>query len=642
MSPQRLAALAAVAITPAAILVALLFLPVFGARHGLARSPLEGGGGAARTHGWLDFSGFYPAELEAGRPFNWMSAAGRIRLPRLDRRDPLTLSLWVQPAAANRPVDLGVAVDGIAAPPRRLAAGSQQVDIALPASGSTRAVIDLEVSQALVPGGNDTRSLGMRVDGIALTGAYGSLRIPALSLREAAIAGLALGVVAALMLGARPLAFAAGAGAAAWFGFLVAFDGAFLGPYVDRVQAIAVACAAAAFLMTIATNDPGEPWGFRAAACVAVMLTACQLALFVHPMATVGDSIFHVHRAMVVQGGEYFFTSITPRPFFEFPYPPGLYVVAGPLWHTFRSEMEHVWLLRAIVIVSEALLALALYAVVFANWRNRRAAFMTSAVTLLLPVGLNTICTSNLTNSFGQSIFGIGVAAVLCADVWPSKRWWFVAAGTALICGGFLSHFSTFSVGIPLLSACAAAVFVGGRGAPRRIAVALVLALAIASTASVAVYYAHFMPVYKRTAQRLLAREGEARERSMVAPPTVKVERVATTVWAEFGTAVLIAGIAGAALLLRGRAGDPFTLALAGWAAVVIGFWLLGIVTAIEMRASLAAQPLAAIAAAYALARGIDAGRGWRVAAAIAIGSILLHAVSDWMMCLGFERFWNI
>ncbi len=642
MSPQRLAARAAVAITPAAILVAILFLPVFGARHGLAKAPLEGGGWTARTHGWLDFSGFYPAELDAERPFNWMSAAGRIRLLRLDRRDPLTLSLWAQPAATNRPVDLSVAVDGIAAPSRRLAAGSQQVDIALPASTSTRAVITLGVSQAFVPGGSDTRSLGMRVDGIALTPANGRLRIPAVSIREAAVAGLALGIIAALMLGAGPLAFAAGAGAAAWFGFLFAFDGAFLGPYPDRVQAIGLAGAVAALMLTLVTKDSGEPWGFRAAAGVALLLTACKLALFFHPMATVGDSIFHVHRAMVVERGEYFFTSITPRPFFEFPYPPGLYVVAGPLWQTFRSEMEHVWLLRTIVLVSEALLALALYGVVFLNWKDRRAAFIASAITLLLPVGLYTICTSNLTNSFGQSMFGIGIAAVLCADVWPAKRWWVIGAGTALICAGFLSHFSTFSVGIPLLFACAAAVFLGGRGAPRRAAVALLLALALASTASVALYYAHFMPVYKRTAERVLAREGEARQRSMVAPASVKAERVATTVWTEFGVAVLIAGIAAGGLLLRNRAHDPLTLALAGWAAVVIGFWLLGIVTAIELRASLAAQPLAAIVAAYALARGAGAGRVWRAAAAIAIASILLHAVSDWTMCLGFERFWLI
>jgi hypothetical protein len=640
--PRRAAALLAAALLPPVVLLSFLFLPVNPAHHGIARAPLEGGGWTARTHGWIDVSGFYPAELDAERPFTWMSRAGRLRLLRLDRSEPLTLSLWVQPAVANRPVDLTIAVDGIAVPPRRLAPGSQQVDIALPPSDNSRAIVNLEVSEALVPGGSDTRSLGMRVDGIALAPAAGRLRIPAISLREALVAGLALGVIAALMLGARPLAFAAGAGSALWFGFLLAFDGALLGPYADRVQVIGISGAIAAVLLTLVTRDGTDAWGFRAAACVAVLLTACQLALFFHPMATVGDSIFHVHRAQVVQRGEYFFTSITPRPFFEFPYPPGLYVVAGPLWQTFRSEMEHVWLLRTIVLVAEALLALALYGAVFVNWKNRVAAFLTSVVSLLLPVGFYTICTSNLTNSFGQSIFGIGLAALISAAAFPSKRWWLIAAGTTLVCGGFLSHFSTFSVGIPLLVACAAAVFLGGRGAPRRLAIALLLALAMATTASVAVYYAHFMPVYKRTAERVLAREGEASQRSMVAPPGVKAERVATTVWTEFGIAVLMAAVVTGAMLLRSRAHDPLTLALAGWAAVVVGFWLLGIVTAVEMRASLAAQPLAAIVAAYALAAGVQGGTLYRVAAAAAIASILLHAISDWMMCLGLPRFWLV
>jgi hypothetical protein len=373
---------------------------------------------------------------------------------------------------------------------------------------------------------------------------------------------------------------------------------------------------------------------------VAIVLTACKLALFFHPMVTVGDSIFQVHRAQLVQAGEYFFTSVTPRPFFEFPYPPGLYVAVAPLWRTFPREMEHVWLLRSAVIGAEGLLALAVYGVVLANWRDRLTAFLASSVSLVLPVGLYTICTSNLTNSFGQSLFGMGLAALLCAHL--PRGWMFASIGTALLCAGFLSHFSTFSVGIPLAFACAAVLVAAGAGVARHTGIVIALALVVAVTASVAVYYAHFMPVYRKTVERILTREGEAPTRSMVAPASVKVQRVTMTVWTEFGAAVLLAAVVAGAQLFRARARDPLTLALAAWAAVVLGFWLLGVVTAIEMRASLAALPLAAILVAVPFAKAARGGLWARVALGAALGSILLHAVSDWSMCLGLERFWVV
>ena len=56
-----------------------------------------------------------------------------------------------------------------------------------------------------------------------------------------------------------------------------------------------------------------------------------------HPLIVVGDGIFQVHRAQVVHGGQYYFTSVTPKPFFEFPYPVALYVFAQPFWSWFPA-----------------------------------------------------------------------------------------------------------------------------------------------------------------------------------------------------------------------------------------------------------------------------------------------------------------
>ena len=639
----RLAALIAVVITPAAALLALAFAITVGPSRSIERGPLENGEKIGRSRAWLELSGFYPAELDNARSFSWMGGAGRIRLARLDRSVAIKISLWIEPAVATRTVELKAAVDGLSVPPTTLVPGPQRVDIDLPATRAGRATVDLTVSETMVPGAADRRTLGLRVDGVALEAADGRIRMPWDSLRSATIAGFGLGIALALTVGVRPLAFALGLGAGGWLGFLLAFDGAFLSVYADRLAYVGLCTAALGALCAGGMlGDADERWDLRAATGLLAVPTACKLALFFHPMAAVGDSIFHVHRAQVVQRGEYFFTSITPRPFLEFPYPPGLYVFVGPLWDALNGDTEHVWLLRSAVLAAEAALAIAVYAVVFANWRNRLAACAASVLTLLLPVGFYTICTSNLTNSFGQSMFGIGLAMLLCAHVTPRRGWILIASGAAFACAGFLSHFSTFSVGVPLMLACGASVWLGGRGSPRRTAIALAAALFVAATVSVAIYYSHFVPVYKQTVERVLAREGAAAERSMVAPASVKATRIVTTVWLEFGAAPLLAAAAAGLLLMRARANDPLTLALGGWAAVVLGFWLLAILTAIEMRASLAAQPLVAILAGWAIARAAQNGRWARVAAAAAVASIVLHAVSDWMGCLGLEGFWRV
>ena len=205
MLRSRAAALIATTLIPTAAVLAALLLAMSGVVRVIPQGPLDGGGWTARSRGWLEFSGFYPAELDADRPFSWMGETGRIRLPRLDRSVAWRLSLWVQPGAIDRPVDLAVSVDGLAVAPRRLVPGPQRIDIDLPVrSMPPRAVITLAVSQTVVPGAADARTLGMRVDSIALDAASGHLRIPFDSLRAAAIAGLSIGIVLAVTLGAGP------------------------------------------------------------------------------------------------------------------------------------------------------------------------------------------------------------------------------------------------------------------------------------------------------------------------------------------------------------------------------------------------------------------------------------------------------
>ena len=283
MTPRspRLAALIAVVITPAAALLALAFAITLGPSRSIERGPLENGEKIGRSRAWIEFSGFYPAELDNGRSFSWMGGAGRLRLARLDRSVAIKFSFWVQPAVATRPVELKVAVDGLSVLPITLVPGPQRVDIDVPAARAGRATVDLSVSETMVPGAADRRTLGLRVDGVALEAADGRIRIPWDSLRSATIAGFGLGIALGLTLGVRPLAFALGLGAGGWLGFLVAFDVAFLGAYPDRLAVVGLCTAAFGALCAAGMRGGAdERWGLRAASGVLVVLTACKLALF--------------------------------------------------------------------------------------------------------------------------------------------------------------------------------------------------------------------------------------------------------------------------------------------------------------------------------------------------------------------------
>jgi hypothetical protein len=340
-----------------------------------------------------------------------------------------------------------------------------------------------------------------------------------------------------------------------------------------------------------------------------------------------------VHRAELVQRGSYFFTSVTPRPFFEFPYAPGLYVAASPLWASFPTQPEHVMLLRTIGLVVDALAALAIFAAVRRYW-GVGAAVVAAAVFQLVPIGLHTFCTANLTNAFSQSLF----AAALMLWVWSLSRPWALAASSlfaALLAAAFLSHFSTLSTGVPIVLAAGLALL-GARGPERSRWTWTLAALAVALAVSYAIYYSHFHEVYAKTLERVLAREGAEASRSMVAPVSVKLGRFVHAVRVEyFGLPLLAGALAGVAVALMRRSRDPLTLLVCGWGLVVAAFLALGVFTPIEMRAALAGQPV------VAALLGLGAAALWRnplvgrPVAFFLVSAVVYRGCSDWLLCLG-------
>lgn len=619
---------------------------------GAVEGPVSEGGWTGRSRAWFSARGVYPSELDAAssRSFTWTHGDGFFRIPAIDRRGPHVFRLEVRgvgPAPGRAPQSLTLSVDGVVVQQAELTGRSQPFEVAIPPAPARTVTVGFRLSSTFVPGPEDTRQLGMIIDRVALA-APGGLRTPRSALTAALGAGLVLGLAIGLVSGSLGWAVALAAAGGLGQGLLLSLDAAFLGDvYVWRLLRIDFGVLAAAVLAiaagalrpasrSAASGAPGRAGldaGWRLAVAAVLVVCALRVAVFSQPFATVGDSIFHVHRAELVQRGSYFFTSVTPRPFFEFPYAPGLYVAASPLWTAFPTQAGHVMLLRTTGLVVDALAALALFAAVRRYW-GAGAGAVAAAVFQIVPIGLHTFCTANLTNGFSQSLF----AAALLLWVWSLARPWTLAASSvfaALLAAAFLSHFSTLSTGVPIVFAAGLALL-AARAPERARWVWTLAALAVALAVSYAIYYSHFHEVYAKTLERVLAREGGEASRSMVAPVSVKLGRFVHAVRAEyFGLPLLGGALTGAAVALMRRSRDALTLVLGAWGLVVVGFLALGVFTPIEMRAALAGQPVVAALlglAAAALWRHPLAGRP---VAILLVSAVAYRGASDWLLCLG-------
>lgn len=594
----------------------------------------------ARTRGWFTPRGFHPPEvdLEAGRQFSWTSTRAELRVASIDRRRAYRIAFTIR---AGRGPDselpqLVVSIDGAPTLRTALTNEPQIVTVVAPSTDGTSLSVRITPSNTFAPGPTDRRTLGVVVDDVAIEPVDAPFQP---TWRTLLLAGLAtaLYVLAALAVGF-------GAAAAGSVGVVVSFahvwlllqDGAFLGVYVDRLLRVALGAASMGGLIGIARRlRPGagvREWAY--ASGLVVLASALKLSVLWHPRTPVGDGIFHVHRAELVERGTYFFTSITPRPFYEFPYAIALYVNAMPVWDWFRDDAGHLLLLRGIALIADAIVGLAMYGALTRAWPDRRIGLAFAALWPFAHISMQTLCTANLTNVYGQGLFSAGLAVILWLAAAGSTSIPGLCAAAALLTAGFLSHFSTLAVGVPLVAAVAVMLLLLGRGPSRRLGTAVIVVLAAALAIAYAVYYSHFHEVYRTTFARLMSGEGADETRSLAAPVRVKASRWIEETWLNFGVPLAAAALAGAAWIVGSDRRSPAAIVLAAWAATWVVFSALGVFSAVEMRANLAAAPLAFALGAFAIGSAAQAapyGRALAIAAAIAIGST---GAMEWALCL--------
>jgi len=616
--------------------------------------PVAEGKWTARSRALFEQTGFHPAELDldTGRYFSWTSGHAQLAFRHLSRHVAYLVTITIRssrPAGDPLPV-VRVSVDDRVVLQADTATAGRVLSFEIPRSEGLGSVVVIDADPVYIPGPSDKRALGIVVEDVAVAPVRGSFRpvLGVLMLTAVAIGACAL---ALWWLGLRGWLFVVAAGGVGvGFNWLLLTDAAFAGRFPDRLIGIGLAALLAGAVMGLVrlrwpTLAGVSGWSLAAAVVLAV--TVVKLGVFWHPLAIVGDGIFQVHRAQAVHAGHYYFTSVTPRPFYEFPYAIALYWTAQPFWSWFPTELDLLRLLRTLSIAADALTAIALSVAARRQWPNSRAPLLIAALYPFACAPMEALSNANLTNLFGQSLFGVGMAAIAWLAVATTTPWMAVALGLAMLTVAFLSHFGTLTVGLCVLGVVAAGLLVAGRGVSRRAGL-WVAALAIGAAAvSWFVYYSDstFRPVYAKTYASLSTRESDNSSK-LDAAPGVKLQRWWTGIGDDYGrpgVAVLAATLVGLFLALRqvlrggppsthtGSGGQGVTLVFAFW----IGAWLalsgLGIFTSVTLRANLAAAPAFMFFSAVTLNAIADRSRAGLFVAA---GVFALLAWDGWQVAV--------
>ena len=609
-----------------------------GARWWIAEpiaGPVAEGGWTRRSRAAFVPSGFHGTEFDTttGRSFSWSREQSRLVFPALRRGRAYRVTLTVR---GVRPPDLPeaevtISVDGQVGLGGTVSRETSELLFEIPRAGHTGATVTIDTSALYRPGGGDPRGLGVIVDRVAIEPVNGAFVPAARSLGQLALAVFSVAVALRLCGLRGALWRLAATGVAMGSVWLQLQDGAFMGEFPGRLAwlggGVLVAGAVVAAVRTKWPLLAGVPeWG----TAVGLVLAICfiKIAVFAHPLAIVGDGIFQVHRAQVVHGGQFFFTSVTPKPFFEFPYPVALYVFALPFWQWFPTELDLLRLLRTITVVADVVAGLMLYGAVRRQWDNRIAAFAAAALWPLARAPLEALSNANLTNLFGQSLFAAVLAGVAWKAASSSASRTAGAALSGLLVIAFLSHFGTVTVGLAMMGTAVLALVLLGRGHSRRVGYHTFAIVLVALVASWLLYYSHFTEVYRRSWTAIAARESDDSSK-MVSSPVVKLQRWWTGVGDDYGRPgvfVLLTTMVGVVILARQRRTGGSLVFLA-WLAAWLALTALGILTPFTLRANLAAAP--AFIVASALAIGMVASRGgWFRLAAWAAG--ILVAWDGW------------
>ena len=586
-------------------------------------------------------SGLYDPERVGEDTYAWSSGKVTVNLPGLDRRAPWSCVMRfraARPPAVPLPT-VAIAVDDVTAVAQRATNEPQTVGVTAAPRAAAGLRLSLDIAPTFVPGGGDSRSLGVQVDRIACK-PLGWVWPPWSDLSSAASTaglfggGLALAGASAgtSLVGALVVAVAQATP--------LSIGAAPYGRYVSTVLWLGVWIVLAALLASrLLARHAAALFAVWCAAGVAFL----RLVNLLHPAKGLGDAVFHAHRLEWVLSGRLLFTQPI-RSGFEFPYAIGLYVFAIPWSHLTHNFVALLWI---ICVAMDAVAACLLYRVVIKYWDDRLAGALAVLLFSLVPLSYWVLGFANLTNAFGQSVAAI---AVIAATAWRLQRRdvWQLAALSLIIAAALLSHVSTFMSLVLTLGAIVIISLWRSDRETRSAALTIAIATAFAIIIAVVLYYRHFGDAYRTLAHIRAVTAAAAPAGPVAVSPSFasRIGDAAAITARAIGLPLLALAAIGAWRLWAGSARDRLTRTIAASAACFAALFVVGVMSPVDpsyrrylvefvARAALAALPAVAMLAALGgswLWRSHMAGRA---TLALLTCAALWLAATEWLGWIG-------
>ena len=296
--------------------------------------------------------------------------------------------------------------------------------------------------------------------------------------------------------------------------------------------------------------------------------------------------------------GDWHPTSITQHePPFDIPYPVSLYAVSAPLvW----VGLERIPALTAVTSLFDVLVSVAL---IFLAWRfldDIRGGVLAALIYQLVPLNALTFSAGNLTNLFAVAMLTLAFALLLSRPILAAIATFFALT----------AHFGMLIEGVVLWPAWLALLWLGPtpvRDERKRLTLALAVSFALAGA-----YYVGYLPLVTSQWDRALS--GGSGGGTGGWQSTVS----------QLGWVFLVVSALGASSLATARRASTFRTVAFVWLGVTMVFFLVDVLTALEIRYALQALPLLALFAGLYLSTAL--GRG-RLGAAAAWAAILYISV---------------